>query len=213
YDTARGWRHFLDGPDQDTSFVTHDYIIMAGLDHLGRKWFADWTSSIARLDDSGPVPQFTHFFRDTSQFTSAWCFGDDPRGYEWLGLDTGCAGCGPQDDPQGLVRMDVHDVPANFLPTNSAMSGQQVRFIGFAPDGTMWVGYRDFGVDLFSDRNLQSRVAHLTTAQGLHNDNCWGIGFSGSTAYVLTDGGVTRYSTSGGGPQLISTTVTPEMSS
>ena len=212
YDQARGWRHFLDGPDKDTSFVTHDFIIPAATDRRGYKWFADWDASIARLDDSGPVPQFTHFFRDTVQFTWGWCFGDDPQGYFWLGLDTSCRGCGPQYEPQGLVRLDSHDVPANFLPTNSAMTSQQIRFIGFATDGTMWVGYADFGVDVFTDRNLQSRVAHLTTAQGLHSNNCWGVGFSGNTAYVLTDGGLTTYSTSGGVPQFVSTVLTPEMS-
>jgi ligand-binding sensor domain-containing protein len=213
YDAARGWRQFLNGADQDTSFYTHDFIIGAGVDHRGYKWFADWDGSIARLDDSGPVPQFTHFFRDTVQWTYGWCFGDDPKGYEWLGLDTNCSGCGPQYDPQGLVRLDVNDVAANFLPTNSAMTSQQIRFVGFAPDGTMWVGYRDFGVDLFADRNLQSRVAHLTAVQGLHSNNCWGLAFSGGTAYVLTDGGLTKFSLSGGLPQYVSTTLTPEMSS
>jgi ligand-binding sensor domain-containing protein len=212
YDTARGWRTFLNGPDTDTSFVSHDFIIGAAIDHLNRKWFADWDGSIARLDDSGPVPQFTHFFRDTTQWTWGWCFGDDPQGYEWIGLDTGCRGCGPTYDPQGLVRMDTHDVAANFLPTNSAMTSQQVRFVGFGTDGTMWVGYADFGVDIFKDRSLQTRIAHLTTADGLNADNTWGLGFSGSTAYVLTDGGLTQFTLTGGVPQFVSTTLTPAMS-
>ncbi|HEV8480289.1 MAG TPA: two-component regulator propeller domain-containing protein [Candidatus Eisenbacteria bacterium] len=214
YDPARGWRHFLDGPDTDTSLVTHDFIIMAGVDHLGRKWFADWTSSIAILDDSGPVPQFTHLFRDTSQFATAWAFFDDPRGYYWLGLDTGCRGCGPQYDPQGLVRLDSQLNPVNFLPANAQMSGNQVRAIGQAPDGNLWVTYADVGVDIFNDRNLQTRVAHLGVSQGLHSNNTWGLAFSGNTAWVLTDGGLSKFAVNAGGaPSYQSTILTPAMSS
>jgi ligand-binding sensor domain-containing protein len=213
YDTARGWRTFLNGPDTDTSFVSHDFLIMAGTDRQSYKWFADWDGSIARLDDSGPVPQFTHFCRDTSRFTYGWAFGADPQGPIWIGLDTNCAGCGPAYDPLGLLRIDPDGTRNDFIPMNSAMSGDQVRAITFAPDGTMWVGYRDFGVDLFTDRNLQSRATHIGKLQGLSSDNVWGVAITGSTAWVLTDGGLTEYTISGSQVQYVRTTLTPAMSS
>src|SRR5262249_47707904 len=213
YDTERGWRYFLDGPDPDTCFVSHDFIIMAGLDRQGYKWFADWDGSIARFDDRGTVPQFTHFCRDTVRFTYGFGFGADPQGYIWIGLDTNCRGCGPQYDPLGLLRIDPDRTRNDFLPTNSAMSTLQVRTIAFAPDGAMWVGYADGGVDLFTDRSLQSRAGHLSTLTGLQNDNTWGIAFSPGLAWILTDGGLTQYSIGGGAPQLVHPTLTPAMSS
>lgn len=216
YDDVRGWRGFVPGADPDTSLLSNNFFFLCAVDGRGDKWLGDWGGSIARLDDSGPVPQVTHFFRDTLVFTYGWSFGDDPLGYKWIGLDTGCRGC-PGQDPQGLLRIDADGTRTNFKPSNSAMTSVQIRSIAFAPDGTMWVGYADFGVDVFSNRTLNFRNVHLakTVSQfnpQLRSDNVWSIVFSGTTAWILTDGGIARYSTAGGTPQYAGSVSTPEMS-
>jgi streptogramin lyase len=201
YDDAHGWREFAGGcPLVDTCLVEGGFVFACMVDREGYKWFGDWTNALSRLDDSGPVPQFTHFFRDSVQFTYEWSSAQDPTGPRWFGLDTGCRGCGPGTEPQGLIRIDDDGTRNNFKPTNSAMTSNQPRAIAFAPDGTMWVGYADFGVDLFSDRNLQTRLRHLgaNIVDKLRSDNIWGITFDGSTAYVLADGGVSKYTANGG---------------
>ena len=200
YDDARGWRHFLGGGAPDTALVSSDFIFLCLADREGYKWFGDWDGSLARLDDSGAVPQFTHFFRDTTRFTLAWSGGHDPQGPRWFGLDTKCRGCGPGFEPLGLVRILDSGVRENYLPTNSAMTSQQVRAVAFAADGTMWVGYAGFGVDIFSDRSLSSLQYWLSSATLLRSDNVWGIAMDGANAWVATDGGVTRLTVGGAVP-------------
>jgi hypothetical protein len=212
YDDARGWRQFLGGGDPDTSLLSSDYIFACLVDREGYKWFGDWGGSLARLDDSGPVPQFTHFFRDTTRFTWVWSSAHDPQGPHWFGLDTGCRGCGPGTEPQGLIRILADGTRENFLPTNSAMTSQQVRAIAFASDGTMWVGYADFGVDLFSDRSLAALQDYLSAADGLRSNNVWGIAMDGASAWVATDGGLARFEVGGASPLLRESLATPVIS-
>jgi hypothetical protein len=73
-----------------------------------------------------------------------------------------------------------------------------VRAIAFAPDGAMWVGYADLGVDVFSNGDPQSRVARIVAGpDGLFNNNVWSIVFQGSDAWILTDGSAVRLSRNG----------------
>lgn len=197
HDDTRGWRNFVGGGNPDTSLLEGTFVFSALVDRDGSKWFGDWSNSIARLDDSSEPPHFQNFFRDSVQFTFAWSSAHDPQGPIWFGLDTGCRGCGPGTEPQGLIRINPNLTVVNYLPTNSGMTNSQVRAIAFAPDGTMWVGYADGGVDLFANGVLASTLRHLGVADGLRQENVWGIVFDGSEALVLTDGGVTRFTTNG----------------
>jgi ligand-binding sensor domain-containing protein len=212
YDDGRGWRHFRHGADPDTSLLSDDYVFACLADRDGYKWFGDWGGSLARLDDSGPVPQFTHFFPDTARFTTVWSAAHDPQGPRWFGLDTGCRGCGPGFEPQGLLHILDDGTRENYLPTNSAMTSQQVRAIAFAADGALWVGYADFGVDLFADRTLAALQGYLSTAQGLRSNNVWGIAMDGASAWVATDGGLARFTTGGASPVLAESFYAPVIS-
>lgn len=212
YDDERGWRNFLAGASPDTSLVSNDFLFACLADRDGYKWFGDWGGSLARLDDSAPVPQFTHFFRDSARFTFVWASGHDPQGPRWFGLDTDCRGCGPGREPLGLVRIDDDGTRTNYLPTNSAMTSQQVRAIAFPSDGNLWVGYADFGVDIFGDRTAAVLGGYLSTADGLRSNNVWGLAPQGDGVWVATDGGVARFTLGGTGPQLSESILTPVIS-
>ena len=81
YSSRDGWRSFRAGASKDTSLVGNTFLFacLVDLEHL--KWFGDWDGSLARFNDSSPIPQVTHFFdSDTSHFTWAWASAHDPRG-------------------------------------------------------------------------------------------------------------------------------------
>jgi ligand-binding sensor domain-containing protein len=92
------------------------------------------------------------------------------------------------------------------------MTAQQVRAIAFAPDGTMWVGYADAGIDLFASRTLTAQLRHLSTADGLRGDNVWAIAMNGNDAWVSTDGGVAHFTLGAGGPSFVESFATAVIS-
>jgi streptogramin lyase len=202
YDDSRGWRHFKAGADRDSSLISNDFIFAALCDRNGDKWFGDWGGSIARLDDSGSVPNFTHYFINTNEdsvrYTLAWASAHDPMGSRWFGLDTTCRGCGPEFEPLGLSRIDETDYQNYNQSTGASMRGNQVRAVAFAPDGAMWVGYADLGVDVFANGNPNNRVTQIVAGpNGLFNNNVWSIVFQGSDAWILTDGSAVLLSRNG----------------
>lgn len=198
YDTARGWRSFLATSFPDTAFRTSDFHFACFVDREGYKWVGDWVGSVARFDDSGPTTSFTHFFDsspDSVDYTTAWAGAHDPLGPRWLGLDTRSRG---SIQPRGLVRIDADGSRHFFEPGTATMSGPQVRSIAFAPNNAMWVGYADAGVDIFQDRTLQVRLAHIDVGpNALANADVWSIVFDGADAWVLCTGSAVKLSFNG----------------
>ena len=193
FDDARGWRTFLGGAAADTSFRSSDFHFGCFVDREGYKWVGDWGGSIARFDDSGPTTAFTHFFDsspDSVDYTIGWAAAHDPTGPRWIGLDTRSRG---SVEPRGLIRIDNDGTRSFFEPGTAVMSGRQIRAIAFAPDNSMWVGYADAGVDVFQDRTLQSRIAHIDVGpNALVNPDVWSIVFEGSDAWILCSGSLVK---------------------
>jgi ligand-binding sensor domain-containing protein len=214
YDDARGWRVFLATTFPDTAFRTTSFHFACLVDRAGLKWVGDWGGSIARFDDSQATTTFTHFFDDSPDsldYTIGWAAAHDPTGPRWIGLDTRSRGF---VDARGLVRIDDDGSRHFFEPGTAAMSGKQVRTIAFAPDNAMWVGYADAGVDVFQDRNLQTRVTHIDVApNGLLNADVWSIVFQGSDAWVLCSGSAVKLALSGTTTQRIAQFFLPAISS
>lgn len=213
YDDARGWRPFGAAANTDTALVTENFLFLCMQDREGYLWFGDWGGSLARLDDRGSTPKYTHFFdADTILFTIGWAGAQDPGGPVWIGLDTPSRG---SIVAQGIIRIDPDGTRTNLQAINApGMSGQQVRFLEFASDGTMWTGFADAGVDIFPDSSLAltTRVAHLGAESGLLNSNVWGIDFFGGDAYIAADGGISRYRVTGGAPVFVERYFTPTIS-
>lgn len=197
------WRTFAPQPGatRDTSLYSTDDVFMIFVDSRGLKWIGDWGHSISKLDDSGPVPAFTHYFSvDEGGFdifnTFGWSTAEDPSGRVWMGLDTNNAGQLPA--PYGLHRFQVNGARTTFNPQNgAAMSNSQVRAVAFAPGAgfEMWVGYAGSGVDIFTDPTLATRSGRITRdAGGLLDDDVWGIAFFGDSVWVANAAGLSRYS-------------------
>jgi ligand-binding sensor domain-containing protein len=104
YDDTRGWRHFKAGGTRDTSFISNDFHFSALCDRNGDKWFGDWGQSIARLDDSGPVPRFTHYFVDDNGDSARYTFA----GHILPRLRTRVRSAGAQPDLRtGLLQLQL----------------------------------------------------------------------------------------------------------
>jgi ligand-binding sensor domain-containing protein len=203
------WRTFVPqvGATPDTTFYSVDDIFMIHVAADGTKWAGDWGSSIAQLDDSGPVPAFTHYYTvDQGAFdihnTFAWSSAQDPFGNMWIGLDTSHAGLPPP--PFGLHRITPSGQRATFNPQNgAAMSNSQVRAIAFAPGATfrMWVGYAgvgsNSGIDIFTDPTLAARSGRISVADLASND-IWGLAVFGDSMWVGHSSGLSRYSIADG---------------
>ncbi len=213
YDDSRGWRTFLGSTFPDTAFRSNDFHFACLVDREGYKWIGDWGGSIARFDDSGPTTTFTHFFDgsvDSTLYTIAWAAAHDPMGPRWFGLDTPSRG---SIDPRGIVRIDPDGSRHIFDPGNSAMSGNQVRTVAFAPNGALWIGYADAGVDVYQDRDLQTRLARIDVApNGLLNPDVWSIVFEGGDAWILCSGSAVKIRLSGSTPARLASVFLPSVS-
>ncbi len=193
------WRNVLPaaGALPDTSLLSQDFIFALLVDRDGTKWFGDWGAGLARMDDSSEPPSFTHYY-DVSEGafdernTFAWSSAQSADGARWFGYDTRALG---MISPIGINRIDAAEQRVNFNPQNAFMSGPQIRAIAFAPGSSfeMWVAYAGLGVDVFTDPTLQTRADRIVTPDLLSNDT-WAIEFSGSSVWVATSAGLTRFS-------------------
>lgn len=202
------WRTYSPqaGATVDTALYSPDDVFMIFVASDGTKWIGDWGSSISRLDDTGALPAFTHYYTaDQGAFdifnTFGWSSGEDPSGNVWIGLDTNNAGQLPA--PYGLHRITQAGQRTTFNPQNgAAMTNSQVRAIAFAPGPAfeMWVGYADAGVDIFTDPTLATRSGRISATQGgLPDNNVWALAFFGDSLWVGHSQGLTRYSRADGG--------------
>lgn len=200
------WRTFAyrSGATIDTTLFSDDFVFTMFVDSRGDKWAGDWGGSIARLDDSGAVPSFTHFYGNNEPGyneanTYGWASAEAPNGDVWIGLDTASLGV---ITPLGLHRISPGGARQTFNPQNgAAMSNSQVRTIAFAPGPgfEMWVGYARSGVDIFTDPTLATRSGHIGTLVaegGLLNDDVWSIQFNGDSTWIGTSSGLSRFSRS-----------------
>lgn len=202
------WRTFAPqaGALPDTSLLSADFIFTMFVDSRGAKWAGDWDGSIARLDDSGPIPSFTHFYApfqpgyDRAN-TFGWSAAEAPDGAVWFGLDTAVLAPPPTGiTPLGLHRIGTNGSLATYNPSNgAAMTNSQVRTVAFAPGPSfeMWVGYARNGIDIFTDPTLATRsgrISELTAEGGLIDDDVWCVQFNGDSVWVGTSSGLNRYS-------------------
>jgi hypothetical protein len=105
--------------------------------------------------------------------------------------------------PIGINRIGTDGSRTNYSPLNGqAMAGPQIRSIAFAPGQAweMWVAYARFGVDVFTDPTLNTRLDHFAqtvpipgSTPGLLNDDTWAIEFNGNDAWIATSDGLSRY--------------------
>ena len=205
------WRTYFPQPGAvtDTTLHSPDFMFSMFVDSRGDKWIGDWGGSIARLDDSGAVPAFTHYWSfvegSFDKFnTFGWSSAEDPSGNVWIGLDTDNAGQPPP--PYGMHRISPGGQRATFNPQNGAAmsSSERVRAIAFAPGAgfEMWVGYANSGVDVFTDPTLSTRAAHFSdvdtapenAVNNLIHVDVWSIQFNGDSVWVGTSGGLSRFS-------------------
>lgn len=203
------WRTYSPqvGASVDTALYSPDDVFMIFVAADGTKWVGDWGSSISRLDDTGVLPAFTHYYTvDQGAFdihnTFGWSSAQDPFGNVWIGLDTSHAGLPPP--PFGLHRITPSGQRATFNPQNgAAMSNSQVRAIAFAPGASfrMWVGYAGIGsnsgIDIFTDPTLATRAGRISVTDAASND-IWALEVFGDSLWVGHSSGLTRYSIADG---------------
>ena len=196
------WRTYSPqfGATRDTTLLSPDDVFMIFVDSRGLKWIGDWGSSISKLDDSGAVPAFTHYFDVAEggfviENTFGWSTAEDASGRVWMGLDTSHAGSDPL--PRGLHRFLPDGSRTTFNPQNGAAmsSSERVRAVAFAPGPgfEMWVGYANDGIDIFTDPTLSTLSGRIDTNLGPNSD-VWGIAFHGDSVWVGHAGGLTRFS-------------------
>lgn len=200
------WRTFAPSPGAtiDTTLQSRDFLVGMFVDSRGDKWIGDWGSSIARIDDSNPTLQVTHFFGPEEGLfdafnTFGWAAAEDRSGNVWIGLDTATRGIPPP--PKGLHRIAQNGDRATFNPQSGAqMSDSQVRAIAFGPGPgfELWVGYAGRGVDIFNDPTLTTRSGRITESDALNqrllDDDIWAIEMNGDSVWIASSAGLNRYS-------------------
>ena len=198
------WRNYYPtaGAAIDTTFYGTAFVFGLLADTDGTVWAGQWGASIAHIDGSQEPPSFEHWFSPSEDLnTYVWSSALDPSGNRYFGYDSPSIAVDP---PIGINRIGTDGSRTNYSPfTGQAMSGPQIRAIAFAPGPTweMWVAYANFGVDVFVDPTLNTRLDHfektgseVNATPGLLSSDGWGIEFNGDDVWIGTADGLSRYS-------------------
>ena len=192
----------------DTTFYGPGAIFGLLADTDGTVWAGQWGAGIAHITGSVEPPSFDHWYDPQNPDTPfdhlntyVWSSALDPSGNRYFGYDTPSLST---ITPIGINRIGTDGSLTNYSPLNGqAMSGPQIRAIAFAPGSTweMWVAYARFGVDVFTDPTLNTRLDHFAktvpipgSTPGLLSDDAWAIEFNGDDVWIGTADGLSRYS-------------------
>ncbi len=184
----------------DTTFRFVGYPFSLQRDRFGRKWVGSWDASMARLDDSGPVPSVTHHFiplaaRDTlAKHTYGWASTMDRDGYLYFGFDTPDRG---NVEPAGIdVYTPDGDWLINYRSASTGILDNQVRALAIDKYDVLWAGFPSKGVAWTSidsmgvDRRKLPRFS-LPIA-GFEALDIFGVETYGDSVWVLTTSSLRR---------------------
>lgn len=185
------------GVDTTFRFVGYPYSLQ--VDGLGRKWIGSWDASMARLDDSGPIPSVANFFiplaaRDSlAKHTYGWASCMDNSGYLYFGLDTPDRG---GVEPAGIdVYTPNGDWLINYRTSSTSILDNQVRALAVDENDYLWAGFPSKGVayaNLDSTGQQRLTLPRFTPVAGFENLDIFGIVAYGDSIWVLTTSSLRR---------------------
>jgi ligand-binding sensor domain-containing protein len=202
------WRSYFPsaGATIDTTFYGGGSLFGLLADKDGTLWCGQWGAGLVHIDPRIDPPSFTHYYDPSEgaydeRNTFIWSSARDSAGNHYFGLDTRLQ---QVIVPIGINKVGTDESRTNLSPQGGqAMSGPQVRAIAFAPGAgfEMWVGYATFGVDVFIDPTLNTRLAHFVQTPagqnqipGLLSSDIWAIEFNGDDVWIATSSGLSLYS-------------------
>ena len=198
------WRNWeisspYSGVDTTFRFVGYPYLLQR--DQLGRKWVGSWDASMARLDDSGPVPSVTNYFiplaaRDSlAKHTYGWASTMDRDGYLYFGFDTPDRG---NVEPAGIdVYTPNGDWLINYRSSSTGIADNQVRALTVDKYDVLWAGFPSHGVSWTSLSGTDPdrlRLPQFNAVAGLGSLDIFGVEAYGDSIWVLTTSSLLRLS-------------------
>ncbi len=186
------------GVDTTFRFVGYPYSLQ--VDGFGRKWIGSWDASMARLDDSGPIPSVANYFiplaaRDSlAKHTYGWASCMDSSGYLYFGLDTPDRG---GVEPAGIdVYTPDGDWLINYRTVSTGIIDNQVRALAVDRNGRLWAGFPSLGVahaDLATTGPQRLTLPTFTSMGGeFASLDIFGIAAYGDSIWVLTTSSLRR---------------------
>ena len=196
------WRNWVPGGcnppcDYDTSFISPSYTFTLFEDRQGYLWFAPWGTSVSRLDDSGSVPSFVHYFTGggtNAPHTKTVGATADSSGGRWFGTDTNNFG-DPGFFPIGLEYYNANGTyTSNYDPaTNSQILGGRIHALTTDRGGQVWLGSLEGGLQRFVPVPSPA-VVQFEDVPNTRNLSVRAVEAKGDTVYVMTSRDVRLYS-------------------
>lgn len=148
---------------------------------------------LAAQDPPGSTPHFQHLSDDDGLVsTSVYAVTQDPAGYIWIATDG------------GLQRYDGYRFSTyTHDPRKPASLGENVvTALAFAPDGSLWLGTQDAGLDQLAP-GASTFIHHLhdpEKSDSLADDRIFALHFDRrGRMWIATDHGLDRMDTQGSG--------------
>ncbi len=201
YDFSKGSTHALSEITSTDPQINTDWVVAVSEPHPGELWFATFGHGILVLQMS--TRETRRILHDPSlpsslSSNSLFSMMVDRSGLIWVGTN------------RGLNRIDSNNRAVHTLfgieRHARKISSPDVRSILSLPDGNIWFGLSNNGVDIVHPE--RGRIGELRPdpqhpEKALQNDRVWALLQSGKHIWLGTDHGLYRANTDGSGVERI----------